>query len=511
MHGAVLRVAFGGLMLGLCATAPAEAGQTPAPAIVADEAESRFFRQRIADAVALAHNQHYASADRAFGELIAQPEFARLNAAQRLQALTAAAASAVKLNDLPRAAGLYRQANAADPNDPDGWYRLSAIEFNLHRHNESARAFIHLVEYWPELLPNIDEQMIFQLVNRLDRESETRFGLVRALYDANWHSLTGDDGELWFVLLERHVERGEHEAARGVVRRIADPLSLVRLRSDKRFDFLVEADSWAFNVEHAAIGMVESLREKADATPRGLEIRVQLISAMLVAGMHREALALTEQIAARIAEAPDGQPAFDDIRQQSWVLNERAIALRRLGRIDEAVAEMTRASRLTEDGLPNVSQSLNLATLYCGLDRPDDSLAELQRTGPDLAGYGRMVMQANKLCAALAKRDRDGVAAALHYLREHRQDGPLVYLESLLRAQRIDDAARLAAELLASTADRADALEWMQQFQTVEPLPGDVAYRQARETMLARADVQAAVAEVGRIGRYQVYMGSGTE
>lgn len=500
------------LALGVAATdagarpakaAPGPAAKTEAAANNADP-ERVLFRQHLALAHALARNGGAREADRAFAEAIAMPAFSELPAAERHTTLATAGQTAVEADNLAHAAELYRLATQAG-DDADDWYRLALIESDLERPDAAAQAFIHLVEHWPDVLPNVNEATLFRLQYLLPRGSDTRLALLRALFAANWTSRTSDPSAIWLSLTEMLVERGRNDEARAVAKRIVGPMQVVALRSDKRFDFMVSADSWAFNVDNASRRQLELLRQQADVQPRSLDARSQLGYALLIAGLDREVLALNDEIKQRIAAAPAAMPPYDDVHEQVWLMNNASIALRRQGRIDEGIAELERASRLREEGTANVSQTLNLAEAYCRLARPDDALAALDRAGDSLTGYARMVIHSIRLCAATAKNDAGAADVALRYLREHRGEANQIYLEALLRAQRVDEAARLLADLLAAPEDRLDALTWLQEYRTSEPLPGDIGYRAARKTLLARADVQAEVAKVGRIGRYEIY------
>ncbi|MBN7137640.1 hypothetical protein A7A76_23355 [Lysobacter enzymogenes] len=505
------RIAAYGLNLALAFAAAGACAQIPAArsdaAPTRNDIDRRSFYQRLADAHALARDGQPQQAGSAFAELMAQPPFAVLPDAERRAALAAAGESAIARDDLALAAELYRQAAQAD-GTADEWYRLALIEFDRERPDAAAQAMIQLVERWPETLPQLNETVLFQLQYRLEPTSDTRLALLRALFDANWISRTSDLSPIWLNLAEMLVERGRRDDARLVARRIQGPLQLVALRSDKRFDFMVRGDSPTFDVDNAARRQVESLREKSELAPRSLDARSQLSYALLIAGRDAEVLALNDEVKRRIADAPADQAPYDDLDERVWVMNNAAIALRRSGRTDEAIAELERASRLSEQGGANVSQTLNLATTYCSLERPDDALAALARTGENTSGYARLIVHAVRLCAATAKSDRAAEQKALDYLREHRGDGQQVYLEALLRTRRLDDAARLLAELMASPTDRLETLSWLQDYRRADALPGDVAFRKARAELLARADVRATIAAVGRIERYAIY-GSG--
>ena len=466
--------------------------------------EFRLYRQQLAAAHALARAGHHSSADRALAAVIAHPMFATLADVEQRGTLSAAAWAAVRIDQLDRARSLYLRATEIDSGDPDDWYRLSLLEYDLGQFDASATALTRLAEGWPELLVNADVDHIYRLLHKTDPVSKARLELLQSLFDANWNSKTDNDSGIWYELALLRIERGEVDAARAAIKRVNAPMQLVRLRSDKRFDTIVSADSWTFNVELAARRRVENLQQRFSLDPHKLDTQVQLSYAMLTAGMHQEIIELADGAVAAIANASIDASPFADIENQVWLMNNRAIALRRLGRVDEALVELVRASQLTEAGQINVSQALNLGQFYCSLGRPDDALAAIATVG-EMSGYGRMVQASVEQCAALQKGDQERATRALDYIRTHRKDSQIQLLGALLEAGHLDDAAITLIEVLSSPFDRAEVLEWLQDYRRPESLPGDVQARARREALLARADVQGAVARFGRIDQYDIY------
>lgn len=93
----------------------------------------------------------------------------------------------------------------------------------------------------------------------------------------------------------------------------------------------------------------------------------------------------------------------------------------------------------------------------------------------------------------------------------HRKDAQLIWIEALLDAGRVEEAANVVVELLTSPADRPDVLLWAQTFRVADPLPGDLQSRAGRAALLVRTDVLDAVALVGRIQRYDIHGNNGTD
>lgn len=479
------------------------------PRIEAQRHQGDLLASQLAASVASADGEDQDAADSALSAVIGHPAFRTLPDEQRHQALSVAAFVAIRLDELPRARDLYLAATRVDPADPDDWFRLSLIERELGDHEASAAHLLHLLRAWPELLGNLPEHDISLLVHQMAPASPARLEVLQTLFDASWTRNGLGASVLWYELALMRVERGETEEARPAIARITEPMDVVKLRADRRFDAVVDRDDVRFDAARAARKRADELRVMAMLEPERLDVLRELTYAMLTAGDNRDVLAMTDAALAVIPAGDEASP-FQDTDDQVWLMNNRAIALRRLGHIDEALEQMEHASRLTEQGEPNVSQLLNLGQFYCSLGRPDDALKVIAKAG-EMSGYGRMVQASVQHCAARRSGDAASAAHALAYLRRHRQDSEIHFVEALIEAERLDEAAAVLVALLESPHDRADALIAVQKFQSTEPLPGDVAYRARGHGVIARADVQAAVQRVGRAEHHGIHAGNGTD
>jgi len=498
-----LLVALGLAILPVGTAFPTDAADRAASGAV--DSQAQWFRQQLASAHAMARAEQIEQADRAFARLVDDPQLATLPAAEQRAALSMAGWMAIHRDDAARALPLYRRALAADDSDPDDWYRVAMLERDADRPDAGAVAFTELVERWPQLLPNVEELQVLLLIHRSTTGSPERLAMLKALFNANWNSRLGGASEAWYALAVESMDRGDADTARAAIARIATPEPLIRLRSEKRFDTVMTGDGWSANAERAAQREVEALTQQAELAPDDLEVRSYLTSALLTAGLNDKALEATTHTLDAIAHAPPDDPAFKNLDDQVWLMNNRAIALRRLGHTDEALVELRRAAQLAEAGEQNVSQALNLGAFYCSLGRPDDALRAIETLGL-MSGYGRMVEYGVRHCAAVQKHENGPARKALAYLRDNREDGPLAYVEALLRAGDMDAAAAQVKELLASSKHRGETLLWMQDSLRPAPLPGDVAARAARGALLARTDVHDAIAAVGRIAHYSLYL-----
>lgn len=497
------------LVLVLSAWAMAAAAQSSAAgeSTIVDvpaDPDARLYRQQLAAAHAWYQAGDFRRAGPAFARALDDPRFATLETTERHALLSAAAWSSAQQGELEGARELYGRATSSAAPDPDDWYRLALVELDLGHHDAAATAFTRLVEGWPELLANLDPLVLQPMLYGTEPDSPARLGMMQALLDANWRSAGGMESNVWYQLALRRVIRGERELARAPIRRVTDPSNIMRMRVDRRFDGLVDRDAWAFDVGLAARRWVERLRQDSASAPGRLEPRVQLSYALLTAGMHDELFALVDESLAAIAGAPPGEQPFADLEQQAWLMNNRAIALRRLGRHDEALAELERASRLTEHGESNVSQALNLGQFRCLLGHPEAALEAIGRAG-EMSGYGRMVEASVRHCAALQLGDAAAARRSLAFLESHRDDAQTAYLEGLLNEGRLDAAADVLVALLDSDEDRVEALALVQDYASAEPFPFNRKRDASLAALIARPDVRAAIERVGRIERQPIH------
>ena len=474
---------------------------------------ARRLSRSIEEAQSLFDRHDQAGAVRILDTAMRDPGFEALPAKDRRLAWAVLARIDMSAQRHDRAVERLQRANAADDTDPDIWYWLAMVEDARGRPESAAQAFTELAERWPELLANIDASEVYRLQSRLAEGSQAKVDFLQTLFDAKWDSPTGDASALWHLLALLRLERGEPEAARTAMRRIVHPGLVVSMRSDRRFDAVVERDGWAFNVERAAVRAVEAMRVKTEARPDDLDAKVQLTYALLDAGDHEGLIRLVDAVQASDKgpgrEAAGGK-AERTPGQHAWLLNNRAVALYRLGRTEEALADMERARRLPTGNGPNVSQTLNLGEFHCTLGRAADAkrMADAVDGGP-VSDYGRMFQARVRLCAAWLSRDARGMTRAFAAIRKGRTHSEEIHLDALVMLERFDEAAQALIALLDAPRERADILPALQRYRDVAPTPTLQRLRAQREALLSRDDVKAAIDRVGRRDRYDVYFGAG--
>jgi tetratricopeptide (TPR) repeat protein len=188
----------------------------------------------------------------------------------------------------------------------------------------------------------------------------------------------------------------------------------------------------------------------------------------------------------------------------NWFLNERATALERVGRWDEAVAQLTAASRLSENNGGNVSQVINLGGLYCDLGRPNDALAAIGGVGANISPWGAMEKEGVRFDAAVQMGDSKQAERSLQYLREHREDALPAYQDALIIANRLDEAAQILVDRLLDPDQRVAALASVQSYAQAPSTPRVEDLRARRKAMIARREVQAAILKVGRVEKFNL-------
>jgi tetratricopeptide (TPR) repeat protein len=484
-------------------TAPALAVEAALPAVTGDDATgldattANRLQALFEQSVEFAKAENWPGVATAYDALIADPAFPRLPLEAQRMIYSSAAGIALTRRDDARSRDLYLQAITAASADKNDWANLAWVESVL---GENDAAAAHLAEYarrWPAALDELDDAMLFQLLDALDDEASPRLDLLQSLASMDWNRRGLGADYFWFDLALRRVQRGEPDLARAAIQRIDTPRELVQLRSDRRFDGLFDPQSEQFDVALAAQRRLDRLDALLAKDPHNLELATEVANALGTVGEF-------DRIVALVDATLGGDPAkFTSPENKVWLLNNKALALQQLGRLEEAVAIMHRAGGMSERETGNVSQSINLGAMHCGMGEWRRALAAVKGL-ENMSDYGRFAMQSVMHCARLQQGDREGTRQALEYLREHRNLSTGVYLGALLSEARLDDAAAALIEALDSPRERADALLIVQDFKPTLPLPAEVVDDERWEALMRREEVLAAIDRVGRRQRYEI-------
>ena len=360
-----------------------------------------------------------------------------------------------------------------------------------------------LTRRWPDRARQFDSDYILHIVDEAKR-STAELALLQALYDAQW-KLPGDiePSAAWRDLMLRLLDKGRTAEAGEVASRVTDVYVLIAMRSDRRFDRIVEANAAQFDIGPAADRELHALQAAAEKAPRSLWLKSRVIGALLARQRYEAALAAADSTLQDIRSTNYPEKLYEDLGdEKSRFLNLRAVALLRVGRFDEALAQLTAASELHEKYSGNVDQLIDLADLYCALERPTDALSSLTRMTAGMSLFGAMQMEAVRLDAYAQLKDAKQVSRSLEYLRSHREDAPSTYEEALLV---VNQHGRAAAELVRRLLDkdlRQDALLDVQDFAASPGTPRDMELDARGRALLTRPEVRAAIDNVGRVASY---------
>lgn len=144
-----------------------------------------------------------------------------------------------------RVAGLQRQdalaaqrldtALSIHPGNATARFLLASGQLVDNEVEASARNIIRAIDD-TDGVPDLHKDMVWQLDLLLKDTPATRLDLLQALFDRNWKNDDIDPAALWVTLATLQVEAGQRDKVRATLERIDQPLALITLRSDKRFD-----------------------------------------------------------------------------------------------------------------------------------------------------------------------------------------------------------------------------------------------------------------------------------
>lgn len=483
------------LALAACAAHP------PRDAVPAPSA-----RERLADALRLTSSKQFEQGLAALIAVIDAGEFATLSSEERYRALDEAGQVEIGFQRWALARRYMARASAMPESTAEDQLRLITIAWHMHDDAAVAEALTTLARRWPDHLGEIDEDYFMSVLRTASRlPRDTGVALLQALYDVHWKP-KGDvePSGSWRDLALLLIEEGKTAAAAEVSARITDPQVIVDMRADRRFDPIVAAHPERFDVNAAAAREIEALQAK-DTQAHSLHVKTLLMAALMRRHHAAAALAIADEAIADIRATNYPERLYVDyLSEYAALLSERAFALMDLAHWDEALDQLTAAAREFEHDRDNVGAAIDLAAFECDLGRPEDARSVLAQLTGSLSPFGAMQMEGVRLDVASEEGDAAQVERSLHYLHAHRGDAPFAYLSALVMANRIDRAARELREQLAGRDTRQQALESVQTYLPEPGTPRQLEMRARWQSLIARRDVQAAIARVGRVQSYEL-------
>jgi hypothetical protein len=463
--------------------------------------------QRLDDALRLMADQQFEAGLAALQPVIDARSFASLPSDDQYHAFLAAGRAEMRFQRWSLARRYMIRAAAMPQATADEQLALVTIGWQLHDPPLIAESLTAVAKKWPNRLGKMDEDYLTEILageEKLPRA--TALALLQSLYAANF-KLKWDiePSESWRDLILMLIERGRPAEAADVSARITDPYVLIEIRADRRFDTVVAAHPERFDGEAAADRQIKWLQAKDQDGANALRVKVLLMAALMRRHHAAAALAIADDAIAEIRDTNYPERRFVDyLAEYGNLLTERALSLLDLGLWDEGVVELKAAAREFEHDRDNVTAAIDLAEVECDLARPADARSVLAQITAGLSSYGQMRVEGVRLDVANQEGDAAQVERSLSYLRAHRGEAPMSYLSGLIIANQLDRAAEELRRELLDPDWRQNALGNVQTYTPEQATPRDLEMRARWRSVLARPDVQQAIAKVGRVASYDM-------
>jgi beta-barrel assembly-enhancing protease len=485
-----------------CTPGPQKPGREVAKPISADKTpELAEEQQRLRDIIVFS-SKHYGRGLAELRDVIAAPAFKSLSVDDQFQALTLAA-GATTPTETTLAHGYLDRAIALPGIGFEDQLATLSLAVNSGYAAAAAKSLTLLARQWPDRLASFDKRLIFRALWLAEHLAPgDRFLVLQALYAAHWKvEWDIEPSAYWRDLALLLLEQGSLREAIDVSTHIIEPYVLIAMRADRRFDALVAAHPDQFEVELAADRELKFLQSLSDEHPKSLALKARVMEALLHEQHYAAMLAASDYAVQEITATNFPDKLYDDyVEEHGSYFNLRSVALQREGRWDEAVAQLVEAGH---EG--DISQLINLASLYCALDRPTDALTVISPLGPTrTSAYGAMQVEAIRLQSAVQLGDRAQLSRAMQFLSSHYADAPRAYLYALIVAKRLDQAARYLISELEDKELRQSILPDIQEYLPTPGTKAELEIEAQWRSIVARKEVQAAIHKVGRVESYHL-------
>jgi tetratricopeptide (TPR) repeat protein len=441
------------LSLAACAVKTPMTPSRPTVTEVHHASNSAAATQQLADAMKLVADEIWPQAAVALHTIIEARAFRSFPEDVQYRTLRTAEQVAVEHGTVKGHYDYFVRTTALPQAGIRDWQDRLAAADRLGDKAEVANCLTVLVQRWPDQAIKFDPDRILRTVRDAETVSHgATLPLLQALYDAHWR-LKGDiePSGAWRDLTLQLLDRGRFAEAIEVSGHVTDVYDLIAMRADLRFDALVAANPAHFDIEAAADREFQTLQAASEGTPDSLALKSDVIEALLSRQHYEAALAAADADLLDIRSTNFPSKVYTDYDEAgAWFFNLRSIALERVGRWDDGLAQLEAASLLHKNHEATVNQLVDLGYRYCVLGRPKDALTTLGTV--------------NQL---------DQAAAQL--------------------------IARLADEDL-----RQDALLSVQEFSTSPGTPRMMSMDAQWRAIIARRDVQTAIHRVGRVESYRL-------
>ncbi|PZN94434.1 MAG: hypothetical protein DCF31_09400 [Alphaproteobacteria bacterium] len=350
-------------------------------------------------------------------------------------------------------------------------------------------------------LNTLPSELVSNVMRAVGKDRNRAFDLDFALNAADWQPVDATLGDVDWLrvrLVAALVARERMEEAGAVIDAILNPVQLVRIGIDRRYQaFWPQVEKrLGPGADIADAAYLAATKARFDAAPTSLIARLGYAEALNVASREPEALALAD-----VAQTPAELAALNE--REIWLVNLHASLLADAGKIDEALARLAALNASPLAGRPTlINTMINQALLAVSVDRPQQAIAAADVADAKkgvVSSFGALYVAAARACALtqLGKTAEAAIAAAPLVSKPDANED--AYLSAMICLGRTDAAAAAIVRRLAGEDTRTDMLFNLQPFlinrrDTVR----DAKEREAMRALKARADVKAAYLKVGR-------------
>lgn len=352
-----------------------------------------------------------------------------------------------------------------------------------------------------------NDRVVFRFWDQLKDDKAARARMAAALEQIDWRpkARTSTPDSIWLAHASELLDAGDQAGAARFARKVSHVEVLVAMRTDRRFSDIIDAQPEAFDLKFAALATLAADQPELERTPLDAESVQAVAYDLRVLGRFEEALSLLEA-AIRLPDLKNHRG--EDWR--NWIENERALVLVELGRFEEAVEAMRKASRANEMGGTNVSQTINLASMLNELGRFREVLTVLEplATENSASPYGEMWIASNRACAYAGLQRLDQAQAEMKFLEDHVADNRVAHRVATLCLGDEEATARNLIDHLGSD-EPIRALASFSKSRIEPPIPARARLLKERlERVQQRPEVRAAFDAVGRAETFDVYLGA---
>jgi hypothetical protein len=474
--------------------------------------DSAAVDQQVNDAMRLFVDGNWPQALPALQHIVDDGSFMRLPSDIRYRVLKAASEAAQYHGGSPEVAhkNLMRLVSMPQANFEDWQHRAQAAG-RLNDIVDCVSSLTVMVSRWPERFAWSKSAIslndgIRYIIDAASKKRVSVFPLLLALYDAHWRfHWDVEPSDAWRDLTLLLLENGHLARALDVAQHVTSAYTLIAMRADRRFDAVVAADPGHFDVETAAKRELQRFQDAADGDPESLEAKVDVIQSMINMQSYGAALAASDSIFLDIKSTNYPEHRYKDFGDYiASFMEARAASLERVERWEEARTELSAAAK-TAGIYGTTGAILNLASLDCALERPNDALLAINRLLPGATdALGKMYVEVDRLDASLQLGDSRQASRSLEYLRLHRADSPWEFLLALILMNQPDQAAHELISQLRDERERQQALLVVQYYPQSPETKRDAQIDAQLRALMIRPDVRREINKVGRIERYSL-------